>query len=195
MADLTPTKRSGQVISVLMTPTPTVEIQVGGDTTVSHFAPFVDSYAPNVGDYVELLENQGAYVVLGSKGSSLAVVDATGPGTQTDYTNPGATVVSVTVPVINGRKYRVGGYIFGTQVTVSGGTAVKIFAGGADIGPSVRLVSRTLAISEQGIGYAAWRYLATSTASVAFSLFASTTAGAFRVSANAAQITVEDNGF
>jgi len=193
MADLTPTKRSGQVISVLMTPTPTVEVQVGADTTVTHFAPFLDSYAPQVGDYVELLENQGAYVVLGSRGSPVAF-SAIGPGSTTDCTT-GQTIVSLAVNVTSGRTYMVGGYVLGAQITVAGRPTVSIRAGGSEIGPSVRPIDRlNTTIGEVITGYAAYRYLATSTASLTFSMLGSASSGAFRVAANASQITVEDNG-
>jgi hypothetical protein len=62
---LTPRRRAVQIISVSMTPTPTVEIQVGADPTVTTFAPFLESYQPTVGDYATALENQGDYIVIG----------------------------------------------------------------------------------------------------------------------------------
>ena len=192
---LTATRRIGQVISADMTPTPTVEVQIGGDTTQTVFVPFLDSYPPNVGDYVTLLENQGDYVALGSLGSSSAAFDAIGPGSTTDCTT-GQTIVNLAVNVVSGRKYRVGGYVLGTQVTVAGRATVKLLAGGSEMGPSVRPIDQlNTSLNEVISGYAAWRYAAVSTASVTFSMFGNASSGAFRVAANGCQITVEDNGF
>jgi hypothetical protein len=193
---LTPTRRIGQVISVSMTPTPTVEVQLGGDTTTTVFAPFLDSYPPNVGDYVVVLENQGDHVVLGSVGSSGMAFDAIGPGSNTDCTGSLTTIVNLAVNVVSGRKYRVAGFAIGTQVTVAGRAVVRILAGGSEIGPSVRPIDQlNAAVNETIGGYAAWRYTATSTASITFSMAGNASSGAFRVLANASQITVEDNGF
>jgi hypothetical protein len=62
---LTATRRTGQVISISAGPPPRVEVQVGGDTTVTAFVPYLDSYFPTVNDYVILLGTQGDYIVVG----------------------------------------------------------------------------------------------------------------------------------
>jgi hypothetical protein len=66
MALSTARRRQGQVISISLTPTPTVEVTVAADPSVTVFVPFLDSYTPAVNDYVVLLEADGDYLCLGS---------------------------------------------------------------------------------------------------------------------------------
>jgi hypothetical protein len=197
-------RRIGQVISIDAGPPPTVELAVGGDTSVTLLGcPYLDSYYPIVGDYVVTLENQGDYVVLGKVATGTGriglVKRATGPSSQTDYGTSAAIAVSVTCSVIAARWYRVNAYIFGSWITADGIGTMKIIDGTSTGGAErTRLVplsgSFTQTTGRAGAGLGMFTGQAGSTGSLSWSIQTQTTAGALRVQAGDAVIWVEDLG-
>lgn len=123
----------------------------------------------------------------------LATVSA--PGSNADYTTT-ATALTTTVGVVSGRTYRVTAYLRATQITATGIPAADIFIGGVS---SARLLQgQSYSTSAPVTGIATWFYTAGSTASVAFDLRVSTSAGALRLGTPAnggpCQIAVEQVG-
>lgn len=114
-----------------------------------------------------------------------------GPAAQTDYTTL-AVVTSVTLGVTAGRKYEVGGYLVGTQLTASGVVNVRL-AGSTGV-PTDILEFRGYNANETAYGRAVALYEPASTATVAFQITASTSAGALRVAVDAARIYVKEIG-
>lgn len=114
-----------------------------------------------------------------------------GPSAQTDYST-GATVVSVTVPTVAGRNYQISGVILGTQITAAGIVTVKLAAASAELGRI--LTGNSYPISQIAGNSGSATFTASSTGSVLFAMTVQDSAGAFRVAANAAQMTVVDLG-
>lgn len=68
-AGLLASRRAGTVTAVNTGPPATVTITLGGDTTTTYDAPYLESYRPVVGDTVAVLSSQGAHLVLGHVGA------------------------------------------------------------------------------------------------------------------------------
>jgi len=158
----------------------------------------------NLGDYV-VSQDGSVYVctTAGSPGAWRAglsgaprgnVATTTGPATQTDFTS--GTVISLPANLVSGRRYKVTGYCFGSQQTSTGTPQCSLADSAGYTGGSIVRLFSTLSTPANfaEVGTAVWVFAATATATVTFQLNVSTSAGAFRVVANASQITVEDIG-
>jgi hypothetical protein len=118
------------------------------------------------------------------------IAQTVGPAAQTDYTAFTA-VIAVTATLTAGRWYRATGYVNGGQVSATGTVVVRVRdpAGGDTFAINESLVSG------QGRAATVTRFFqAAATGSAAFTLYASASAGAYRLTANAASLTVEDAG-
>jgi len=201
---LTPTKRVGQVISISASPTPTVEVAIGGDTSVTVFAPYADSYYPVVGDYVILFGNQGDWFVAGKPytgtGRTGFLGSATNAGT-VDVVTTNATVATVTVNVVNTRWYEINGYVLGSQVTNPGVILLKIVDGTTFGGTELTRLpplqgggQPTIAVGQGGAGVGSVLWQAPSTTSKNFSIAGQSSGGALRVTSGNGVIWIKDLG-
>lgn len=119
------------------------------------------------------------------------LASATGPASQTDYTTF-TTVVSVSVPIVAGRRYRISAYVYGVQQTNTATVTARVrddqtvdnFMFNGSLAANAAIPSTT----------AVFTYLAAAARTATWSLMLSASAAAFRLTANAAQITVEDIG-
>jgi hypothetical protein len=114
---------------------------------------------------------------------------ATGPGVQTDCGSPAVTVCTLTVPQISGRKYLVHGYAFGTAITAA--AAMANFAVGDGTVTDQRFWSTGTTVVGWGYGGAgALLFTSPSTGNVTYTQTGFSQAGALRVAAGAARLTV-----
>ena len=113
-----------------------------------------------------------------------------GPAVTSDFSDL-RTAATLNVPVVSGRKYRVEAVCDGTQVTAAADVVVKLTA---PDGQDRRLIEGTLAAGEQRAGSTGVRYLATSTGTVTFTVSATSTNGAFRISAGHVTVHAIDLG-
>lgn len=123
-------------------------------------------------------------------------VPVAGPGSQTDYGTSETQIVTASVPVISGQQYRVSAQVTGTQVTNAGVPTVRIRSGatpgshGSGTELCRPLTGVSFAASTPAHGFAQWVYTAGSTGTVVFALTAQSSANAFRIPANGAQLVV-----
>jgi len=115
----------------------------------------------------------------------------TAPATQTDYSTL-AIVASVTVTCVAGRKYFVTGEFEGVQQTSTGVINVH-FAGTSGV-PTKHLYFQAATSGTTVYGSTTAIYEPTATATRAFQVIASDSAGALRIAALGASITVTDIG-
>lgn len=102
-----------------------------------------------------------------------------------------AAAVSLSVPVMLGRRYRMSGSAFGNQITATGSTAMRFrddlsvdtVFGATNVAAGVNMASGGNAL-----------YIPTSTKTATLQLMINSTAGALRVLANACTLIVEDIG-
>jgi hypothetical protein len=121
------------------------------------------------------------------------ITSGQGPATQTDYTTV-ANVISLSVPVVLGRRYEVIGYGAGTQQTAASWPQVNI---NDDQGQSATLVyaPHQLLAGEFMASGASLLYTPTSTKTATLTLSAGNGGGgAFRIAANVAKLWVKDIG-
>jgi hypothetical protein len=122
------------------------------------------------------------------------VASAVGPAAQTVYTAP-ATVVTLTVTLAAGRRYRVNGTCTGFQSTATGAQTNAYMLETAGLGPSWRIFQTTaLGVNGWTGGAGAWIYAPTAATVTTFNLTGNASAGGLTVPANNAQIAVEDIG-
>jgi len=121
----------------------------------------------------------------------------TGPGSQTDYTAP-ANVLSITPTLLANRRYKLSGYLIGTQVTAGGTPTLKFLDSAADtIGPggnSARLTPSGIAYVNTDVITATGFTLVSGSGAKTYNLQAQDSAGALRVATNAAMLLLEDIG-
>lgn len=147
-----------------------------------------DIYVRNAAD--------SAWVIVSRTGDPLEY-DATGPATQTDYSTTETQAVTLSVPMVSGRKYKISGQIGGSQVTNTGTLYVRLRVGATlgtgSSGTEITRVISSLSVASGGApyGFGSWLYTATATASNLVALTVTSTASAFRVAANQAQLLVE----
>jgi len=124
---------------------------------------------------------------LGSLGS------ATGPASQTDVGATVTTLVTLSVPVVAGRRYRIYGGGSGSQVTAT--AAVSYWQISDGDGGNTRVAQANQLLAGQalvGWGQATYAPAASKTAVITLQGFA--TASATRVSANTCQLSIDDIG-
>lgn len=158
---------------------------------------------PTVGDTLTPLADKFAALATSADtaiSDAVAVIPpvfAAGPASQTDYGTSETQILTISVPVISGRKYKVSALIGGAQVTSTGtlisrlrsGATVGVGSSGADV---ARLVTGlSVPSGTAAAGYTSYVYTAASTTTVVFALTSVTTAGAFRVGANQCQLLAE----
>jgi len=109
-----------------------------------------------------------------------------------DYTGTSGSA-NVNVPVVAGRRYRVTAYISGSQVSATGNVTVTLKAlNQVATRKMIDTISTTAGVAR--FAYGAMVYLAGTTQSEQFYMMVSSSAGALRVVAGDATITVEDIG-
>ena len=132
----------------------------------------------------------GSWVPAGPQG---LLATATGPGSTTSYGTSVGTPVTVSVPLVNGRKYLVTAQILGTQITNTNVPQARIAIAGSE--PPARLITGSSVPAGQVVsGSAVWVYTAVATSTIAFDLQAFSGAASFQVPTNNAQISVMDIG-
>lgn len=114
-APLRADRRLGIIQSLVTGPPPRVTLTLGGDEDVTHVvdAAYLDSYAPAVGDVVQVLSNQGAPLVLGRA--------ATGAQSTSTFAQRNTSVTTITttqVPLLTT-----------SALALDGGTDMEILFG------------------------------------------------------------------
>ena len=121
---------------------------------------------------------------------------ATGPAAQTDVSAQ-TVMVSLTVPLVAGRRYRATAQTWTIQQT-STGNPIAMFADTLALLPpsgSLRLMSLVgVAASGGAPGAGSWTFTAAASGNDTFNLTGQTSAGTLRFPANSSQITVTDIG-
>lgn len=122
----------------------------------------------------------------------------TGPTSQTDFTATPATAVTLAATLSATRRYRLTGYIYGTQVTGAGYPNVQLkkdaaaFSPPAHLGP---LSTGLIQLAASNAAHASGSYDFTATAGAhTFTMEVGDSANAFRVAAHAGYLTLEDIG-
>jgi hypothetical protein len=121
-----------------------------------------------------------------------------GPSVQTDATTNSA-VVTLSVPVIAGRRYRVWAFSNTTQITASGSPRTWITPTGGPVTPDLPgtlmvTYSTSMAASNTLVGMAGHTFTATANGVATFTLNLGSTAGGLRANVNSCQMHAEDIG-
>lgn len=119
-----------------------------------------------------------------------------GPGSITDYTGTSTVVCTMTVPQVQGRRYRIEAAFVGQQINASGQPTVYI-ATGVTVGSLIAICvegSRTYAAGDRVGAPGATVVTASSTGNATYNLLAAQSAGALRIGTNAAYILATDIG-
>ena len=154
--------------------------------------------APNEGAQSYLMDSHTPWIFRSGAWHGLPmgyVGSVVGPATQTDCGATATTVMSVPIAVVAGRRYRVSAQALASQQTATGNPVANIADTGGYVPGTVRVF---FAIGLTGgtaiTGSAVYSLLATSTATVTFSLTGNSSAGVCRFGASQSQLTVEDIG-
>ena len=168
------------------------------DQTMQTFASAADRTnqwpSPNEGALSFLVDSHTAFLFRSGAWHGLPMgfrASGTGPASQTDYQALTA-VVTVSVPVGLGRRYRVTANINGTQQT-AGATAIRIHD---DQSLDTFIFNQSgLAVSAPIVANGAALYVPTTTKTASLQITVNAaTGGTLRVAANAASLFVEDIG-
>ena len=124
------------------------------------------------------------------------IATAIGPASQTDVS--GQTVVlTLTAPLVAGRRYRVTGQAWSIQQTSTGNATIMLVdtLGLLPITGNLRLSSLLSLVATGGApGVATWTFTATASGNDTFNMTGQTSAGTLRFPASSSQIVVEDIG-
>ena len=125
---------------------------------------------------------------------SRVVATIIGPGSTVDASGFVA-VVSLPANLVAGRRYRVTAQVIGQQITAIGSPYLYIADTGGLVSGNARVLNQpSVPINAVVSGSCTWYIVAASTATDTFSIQASSSAGAWRTTANSMQLTVEDVG-
>lgn len=120
------------------------------------------------------------------------LVSAVGPASQTDCAAATTTLLTVTLPVVAGRRYRACGYGFGTQVTNTATNYLGVVDGD---GTQFRfLTNYNITANTACYGIGSFMYTPATSKTATFTYFGFSSVAALRVTANVCQLQVDDIG-
>ena len=119
------------------------------------------------------------------------MAQAVGPATQTDSAAGGVTLVSVTVPTIAGRRYRISTFAVGTQVSTASTSYYQVL-GPTDLGYQRFAMVVSAAVGAVIMGTGVNTYLAAASGNQTWGV--QSVGSTLRTTPSSAQVTVEDIG-
>jgi hypothetical protein len=155
----------------------------------------IDGVVAKLGDTYQETDGDKRLMIHDGVQFAPSFVLVTGPASQIQATTE-TQIVTASIVVAAGRRYRVTGQILGTQVTNAGTVNAAMRSDVIGTGSSGTLMTRPIAnrlaaASTEFEGSASWVYTATTTGVVTFSLTFQSTAAAARVAANSCQLSIE----